>query len=324
MVLVFIKKAVLCKNSNVEIFSPSSDLGVYISSLIIFYGDCVINKVIHGDCFEYLDTLKEHTIDLIFADPPYGITECEWDVEIDLKLFWEKVYRVSKIDTPMCVMSVQPFTSKLILSNEKDYKYDWIWKKHKSSNFPQSNNRPLKFHEFISVFYQNQPYYNPQKIPRKSKRVRQAIENNTKPIKRKNSIVSLQLNPKKDAFVDTKQLDPDWAYPDSFLFIPAIVSNSKERTGHSTQKPVTLYEYFLKTYTKKGDVVLDPFGGSGTMAEACLNLKRNFIVIEKEKDFVDMTLKRIDNHYHYSNEYTIVKKEKYIEYEIVEPFADFM
>jgi DNA modification methylase len=124
--------------------------------------------------------------------------------------------------------------------------------------------------------------------------------------------------------INIENLNADWSFPNSIIEIPAVVSNSKELENHSTQKPIRLYEYFLKTYTKKGDTVFDPFGGSGPLVDACLRLDRNFIIIEREKKYINMIKQRVRKFFKNSITFTQKNESNCIIYEYKKPFDEFL
>ncbi len=238
---------------------------------------------------------------MIITDPPYNRTECTWDVRIDLgKLFYE-FNRIIKVNGVILVFGTQPFTSKVILANEPAFQYNWIWKKFKSPNFMQAPHRPLNNYEDISTFFTGNPIYHPIKKQRTSRRVEEMKRLDSPLIRKNTSITSCKLseNQKKPLFIDCSNLDSDWKYPELIIDdIHPVVSTSKERNGHPTQKPVAIYEYFIQTYTDQNMVVLDCFAGSNTIAEACLNMKRKFIAIELDYKYIQMGLNRIKSYFH--------------------------
>ncbi|MFW6015382.1 MAG: DNA-methyltransferase [bacterium] len=248
---------------------------------VIYNEDCIGKN---GMC-----RLPDNNIDMILADLPYGTTACKWDSIIPLRPLWKQYKRVIKDNGAIVLTASQPFTTKLIQSNMEWFRYEWIWEKHKPSNFALANKRPMKYHENILVFYQKQPVYNPQMVDRKSDRIKQGIKNNYEGV----SINKGELNSLKTIKRNFYKYNPDKKLPPSILKINAVQSNAKEKTNHPTQKPVSLFEYLIKTYTNKNEVVLDNVIGSGTTAIACLKTNRQFIGFEKEKEYYNITLKRI-------------------------------
>ena len=188
-------------------------------------------------------------------------TACKWDSIIPLEPLWKQYKRIIKDNGAIVLTASQPFTTKLISSNMEWFKYEWIWLKDKPSNFMLAKKQPMKYHENILVFYKKQPTYNPQMEKRLEKNKR-----NNKPRLNKNNICDTKLYCEKS-------------------------KGNKE--VHPTQKPVALFEYLIKTYTNKGEIVLDNTIGSGTTAVACLKTDRKFIGFELEKKYYNIALKRI-------------------------------
>ena len=233
-----------------------------------------INSIILGDCLEVMPQIADKYIDMILCDLPYGTTACSWDTIIPFEPLWAQYKRIIKDNGAIVLTGSEPFSSYLRLSNIKDYKYDWIWNKKLAGNGILAKRQPLKIHEIISVFNSN--IYIPQKTKGKFR----------KKIGLKESEIT-----GGDTFV--KQTENDDYYPVSIQEF----SLAGLRTGrlHPTQKPVALFEYLIKTYTNEGDLVLDNCAGSGTTGVAAKNLKRNFILIEKEPKYVEIARERIKN-----------------------------
>lgn len=235
--------------------------------------------------------LPDKSIDMILCDLPYGTTENKWDVILPFDKLWDQYERVIKDNGAIVLTACQPFAAKLVMSNIKLFRYEWVWNKTSASNFFLANKMPLRVHENILVFYKHLPVYNKQMIPRESPRIRQMQEKNyVIPKSNKSSNYAIHQSE-----YDAKSYDPDWKNPVSILNIPQMRTNDKERVGHPTQKPVALFENLIKTYTNPGDIVLDNCMGSGTTAIACLNLDRQFIGFENNKEYFDVAMKRIEN-----------------------------
>lgn len=202
---------------------------------------------------------------MILCDLPYGTTACSWDTIIPFEPLWEQYKRIIKDNGAIVLTASQPFTSKLVMSNLKMFKYEWIWEKEKPTNFFQLKRRVGSFTENILVFYKNQPIFNPQMVEHKGK----LVKNNPKG--KHNSIITGK----------NKEVYP---YKDNGLRYPSnIIRINREKLGsylHPTQKPVAIFEYLIKTYTNEGYLVLDNCAGSFTTAVACKNLGRNFIGCE--------------------------------------------
>lgn len=244
----------------------------------------LINKIHHGDCISIMRNIPDKSIDMILCDPPYGITQNEWDVPLQPETLWEEYKRICKDNAAIVLTASQPFASYLIMSQPKMFKYDLIWKKNKSSGFLNAKKMPLRKHEHILVFYKKTPTYNPQKTTghKSVNSFYSTPEQNGK------NYGKCTLEPKKRG----GQTD---RYPTSVLDFPVINNDNKEKT-HPTQKPVPLFEYLIKTFSNKNDIILDNCIGSGTTAIACINTERRYIGIELSKEYFDIAEKRIKNH----------------------------
>jgi len=241
-------------------------------------------EILLGDCLELMKNIPNGSIDMILADLPYQTTNLGWDISIDMEALWSEYYRTAKENAVIVLFGSQPYTSKLILSNIEDFKYEWIWHKNKVTNVLNAKKQPLKAHENILVFYRKQPTYNPIKEKRSenSHTKGEQIFEGKGIYEGKNKIM---ISPK----VEKDSL----SYPKSVKYFKSVHSIGKNKTLHPTQKPTELFEYLIKTYTNEGDLVLDNTAGSGTTAIACLNTNRQFIVMEKEKKYYDIILKRV-------------------------------
>lgn len=233
-------------------------------------------NLIHGDCLEVMKTLPDASIDAIITDPPYGTTACKWDSVIPFEPMWEQLKRIIKPNGAIVLFGSQPFTSALVMSNPKMFKYEWIWDKVKPSGFQIAKYRPMTHHEHCIIFSKDTPNYYPIKTPRDK------IKKNSFQSKSESSPLSKH---------DGKERIYDSFLPKSIL----VISNANQRNRvHPTQKPVELIEYLVKTYTQERDTVLDFTMGSGTTGIACKNLNRNFIGIELDKDYFEIAKQRIN------------------------------
>jgi site-specific DNA-methyltransferase (adenine-specific) len=235
-------------------------------------------ELIQGDCLEVMKDIPDKSIDMILCDLPYGTTACKWDTIIPFEPLWEQYKRIIKDNGAIVLTASQPFTSALVMSNTKMFKYCLIWNKRKSSSALHAKIQPLRIHEDIVVFGKNKTVYNPQMVqgkPRVDKESKisngEAFGNNTVTRKYEN----------KDGLY----------YPKSILDISNADQTNKL---HPTQKPVKLMEYLIKTYTNEGDLVLDNCMGSGTTGVACKNLGRKFIGIELDPEYFKIAEKRIN------------------------------
>ena len=231
-------------------------------------------KLLLGDCLEILPTLPENSVDMVLCDPPYGTTACKWDSIISLDKLWEQYNRLCKEDAAMVFTASQPFATVLAGSNIKNFRYEWIWEKSQGTNPMNAKVMPLKSHENILVFYRKKPTYNPQMWF-------------SKPYS------GFSSDTAKIGEVYGKQQSKHRDNPEGSRYPKTILKFKQEKGLHPTQKPVALMEYLIKSYTNKGDTVLDNTMGSGTTGLACINTERNFIGIESDKKYYEIAAKRL-------------------------------
>ena len=232
----------------------------------------------YGDCLEIMPLLC-CKVGLVLTDPPYGITDCKWDVVIPLDKMWSVINKVKKDITPVALFNSEPFGSFLRCSNIKEYKYDWVWNKGRGTDFLNSKRKPLSSYENISMFYLKQPTYNPQfwfSTPYNKGLVKHS-SSNRQCYGKSRDVLSKSEDGRR--------------YPLNVININRL--NVHKNNFHPTQKPVELMEYLIKTYTNEGDIVLDFTSGSGTTGIACMNTGRKFIMIEKSKEYCDVSVKRL-------------------------------
>lgn len=228
--------------------------------------------LLEGDCLERMNEIPDGSIDLVLADPPYGTTACKWDIIIPLEPMWEQLKRVAKKNAAIVMTASQPFTTTLIASNMKMFKYCWVWEKQPSGNL-NAKKMPMPNHEDVPVFGSGLLTYNPQGLkPTLRKRTASNVS--------KTAVYGSQL-PK--AYTQTVT-----GYPKSIL--PVSKDNTKV---HPAQKPVALMEYLIKTYTNEGETVLDFTMGSGTTGVAARQCNRRFIGIEKDPEYFQIASGRI-------------------------------
>ena len=230
-----------------------------------------------GDCLELMKDIPDKSIDAIIADLPYGTTACKWDTIIPFEPLWEQYKRIIKNNGAIVLFGSQPFTSALVMSNPRWFKYEIIWEKPNPSNPLLAKKQTLKNHENILIFYSRQCTFNPQMVTRLQED------------KRKQKIKTC------GTFETTgqKRIIPG---TDFELKLPMSVQFfNREQSGfHPTQKPVLLLEYLVKTYTNEGDVVLDNTMGSGTTGVACVNTNRGFIGMELDDKYFEIAKARIN------------------------------
>ena len=216
-------------------------------------------EILLGDCLELMKDIPNGSIDMILCDLPYGVTKNKWDSVIDLESLWYQYKRIRKDNAPIILFAQTPFDKVLGVSNIDELKYEWIWDKVSTSGHLNAKKMPLKAHENILVFYKKPPTYTPQKTQRTEKEIRRGWKDKTYTIL-------------------TFSNGNGW---------------SKKKAIHPTQKPVSLFEYLIKTYTNDGDTVLDNCAGSGTTAIACLNTNRHFILMEQDNNYFEKIKKRV-------------------------------
>ena len=228
-----------------------------------------------GDALETMGKLDENSVDLIFVDLPYGVTKNKWDSIIPFEELWNQFNRVKKITTPIILTATQPFSSMLIISNLKQFKYELIWAKTICSGQLNVKHQPLRAHESILIFYDKIPTYNEQKTtgkPYKISRNAEYSEHNYSSQK-----PSVKEN---DGFRHAKSV--------------LNISNPRIKNGHPTQKPDELLQLLIKTYSNPDDIVLDCCMGSGSTGVAALKLGRKFIGVEKELRYFEMAKKNLE------------------------------
>ncbi len=238
--------------------------------------DVMRSVLVHADCFDVFPYIADKSVNLILCDLPYGTTACKWDSIIDLDLLWKEYKRIIKDNGAIVLTASQPFTTKLISSNYEMFKYELIWNKCKSSNFMLSKKQILKMHENILVFYANQPIFNPATIERKAKDKRPANIGNTKIV---------EVTGQKRIVVECKS--------DEKLEGSVFELRDREYGLHPTQKPLELMKYLIKTYSNEDDIVMDNCMGSNTTGLACKELNRQYIGIEKDKNYYDVSVSRV-------------------------------
>lgn len=233
-------------------------------------------KLMHGDCLELMVNIPDNSVDMILCDLPYGTTQNKWDVIIPLDKLWEQYKRITKPNSAILLFSQMPFTAQLVMSNPKMFRYEWILEKANATGFLNAKKMPMKAHETMLTFYDKLPTYNPQmskgKVHKRGGGAHNKIEN-------------------YGLFYDIENELSDEHYPrDVQKVVWRKVGN---KTIHPTQKPISVCEYFIKTYSNEGDIVIDNCMGSGSTGVACVNTKRNFIGIEKDEKYFNIAYERI-------------------------------
>lgn len=235
-----------------------------------------VNKIYNMDCLEGMKYIDDKSIDMILCDLPYGITACKWDVIIPFKPLWQQYKRVIKEHGAIVLFGSQPFTSVMVTSNIKGYKHHWIWKKNRGTGFLVAKYRPMMATEDIIAFTAKgeRINYYPQMIKLdKPYYSRYASSSNGTIFNKKGGKIKYEKSPLN-------------------ILEFSKVSNPQ----HPTQKPVSLFEYLIKTYSNEGDLVLDNCMGSGTTAIACINTNRNYLGFELNKEYYELAKNRINKH----------------------------
>jgi len=251
-----------------------------------------INKIHQGDCLELMKEIEDKSVHMILCDLPYGTTPANWDSRIPMDKLWKEYERIIKDEGAIVLTSQQPFTSLLISSNIYLYKYNWVWEKDNATNFLNSKFQPLKITEDICVFGKGSTsfirsginmVYNPQFTKGKPYTIKSGNQ------KSNSAVVRGGKGGREDVGGFLTESDGR-RYPKNL-----IKFNRDKEKLHPTQKPLALFEYLIKTYTNKNNLILDNCAGSGTTGVACKNLNRNYILIEQEEKYYKIAEKRIKN-----------------------------
>jgi len=229
--------------------------------------DKFVNRVIEGDCIEVMRHLPNDCIDMVLCDLPYGTTQNKWDSIVPLDELWAEYKRIVKPNGAIVLTSQGLFTAMLIMSQPKMFKYKWVWEKSKPTNFLNAKKQPLRKHEDVCVFYQRQPVYNPQM---------------TDGVPYDKGVRKNQLSGSYGDFLPVHVHSDGKRYPIDVVYFKT--AESEGDVIHATQKPVELGRYFVRTYSKPGDLILDNTSGSGSFLVAALMEGRNFMGIEKNAD----------------------------------------
>lgn len=232
-----------------------------------------------GDCLEVMNEIPDGSVDMILCDLPYGTTRNKWDSVIPLAELWTQYKRVIKKKCAIALFSQTPFDKQLGMSNIQDLKYEWIWRKNKSTGFLNSKKMPLKAHENILVFYDSLPTYNPQELVKKEK---PTINKGNRGKKANGAGGTNYGKATKDSVQEYEN------YPKDVLDFGVVMNPL-----HPTEKPVALLEYIIRTYTNDGGIVLDNTMGSGSTGVAALNAGRRFIGIELDPTYCGIAKERI-------------------------------
>ncbi len=236
----------------------------------------------NADCLDIMPKIPDNYFDMILCDLPYGTTACKWDAIIPFDKMWEQYKRIIKDGCPIVLTASQPFTSALVMSNPSWFKYEWIWEKNRGSNFATVKYMPMKEHESVLVFGNGKVSY----FPIMQERAEGGLS-------RAKYDINASNTGKRDAYSGIIGTDSGKI---SEMRVPRSIQKFNTEVGlHPTQKPVKLFEYLIKTYTKENDIVLDNCMGSGTTGVACKNLNRRFVGIEMDDKYFNIAKERIEN-----------------------------
>ncbi len=260
--------------TNVEPTSVSPAIAKPFVSRSTFY---------QGDCLVEMDKIADKSVDMIFTDLPYGQTQCKWDSCIDLVKFWEQVNRIAKDNAAILLTATEPFASNLRMSNIKNYKYDWIWRKNKPSGALNANIMPMQNHESVLVFYRKQPTFN------KILEERECNEASKKRLEYKMTgfVGSSTYGSTK---TEKYKYDPNLRNPTSvkdFKLVPQPLRI------HPTEKPIELMEYMIKTFSNENETIADFTMGVGSTGIAAVKTGRHFVGIEKDEKYFEIAVSRV-------------------------------
>jgi site-specific DNA-methyltransferase (adenine-specific) len=245
-----------------------------------------LNKIYNMDCLEGMKLISDKSIDMILCDLPYGTTACKWDTIIPFDKLWKQYERIIKYNGAIVLFGSQPFTSALVMSNPKLFKYEIIWQKNVPTGFYNAKTQQMKIHENILVFYDGKPTYNPQMVKRTEEEYKKSVRVNDSEC---NNPEIYNSGRKK---LIRKTAEEQWyKYPTTVCQIDK--DRKLDTKLHPTQKPIKLMESLIKTYTNENELILDNCIGSGTTAIASINTNRNYIGFELSKEYYDIANKRI-------------------------------
>lgn len=242
-----------------------------------------IDKIYNEDCLEGMKHIPSASVDMILCDLPYGTTENKWDSVIPFEPLWEQYSRIIKPNGAICLWAQLPFSIKLGASNLKMLRYEWVIEKTMPTGFLNAKRMPMKCHENVLVFYKKLPTYNPQMINDQPHWCNPPAKTS-----------STNYNAHNAQIRRAKHFSDSY-YPRDVLKVKTGWHAGESKSLHPTQKPVSACEYFIKTYTNEGELILDNCMGSGTTAVACINTNRHFLGFELEKEYFELACKRIAN-----------------------------
>jgi len=252
---------------------------------LLYIADVSGSALFQGDCLDIMPLIPDKSVQLILADLPYGTTNCSWDSIIPFKNLWDNYERIVKDNGAIILTASQPFTTALINSNMKLFRYEWIYEKGQGTNYVLAKKQPIKNHENICVFYKQQPIYNPI--------MEEKCLDTKKRQKRNHFATEIRSDHNILNFRNYDSFNSDLGYPKTVQYFKGERNNQfKKNVFHPTQKPLELMKYLIKTYTNENDMVLDNTMGSGTTCLAAKELNRKFIGIEKEPKYYEIACQR--------------------------------
>lgn len=249
-----------------------------------------LNNIYNMDCLLGMREIPDKSVDAVICDLPYGTTSCSWDSVIPFEPLWEQYRRICKPEAAIVLFATQPFTTSLISSNMRDYRYSWVWMKDSPNGFLNANYAPLKITEDICVFSPAGTVgslskvhlaYHPQGLITVN-RMKRNRPNSTYRASQGYSVGGNKLNS------DQEYIQKFTGYPHNVLKFPRDKGNL-----HPTQKPLDLLRYLVLTYTDVGGVILDNTCGSGTTCIAAILEHRNYIGFELDRNYYDIARQRI-------------------------------
>lgn len=255
-------------------------------------GSLELNRIYQMDCLEGMKLIPDKSVDMILCDLPYGTTACKWDTIIPLDKLWEQYERIIKDNSAIVLTASQPFSSNLVMSNPKLFKYEWVWDKKIPSGMSYARFQPMRQHEVILVFGRGKTPYNAQ-MTKREKPIKSGGQNKL------NSELTTLDNYKVEGFSKTYE----YKNPTTILLFDKV----RRGSVHPTQKPVPLFEYLIQTYTNENEIVLDNCIGSGTTALACVNTNRKFIGFETEPKYIEIANKRLDGIYNADDDEKLIQ-----------------
>lgn len=233
-----------------------------------------------GDCLELMADIPDGSIDMVLCDLPYGVTQNKWDSAIPFKPLWREYWRVCKRSAAVVLTAQCPFDKALGMSQVKYLKYEWIYHKSKSTGHLNAKIMPMRDHENVMIFYREKCTYNPQLTDKPA-----GYRKPQKSVNSKGSYGSF----KEGVY---RSIPANKGYPKTVQRF-SDPYHTREGGLHPTQKPVALFEYLIKTYTRPGETVLDNTAGSGTTAVAAENTGRRWLCIERDHDYSQKAMNRV-------------------------------